>query len=134
LGAYGDPVSVPINVWEKVAKLNPAAKLIGYTQMWGTAKAKGYDSYCMASTKSIPEARRAVKKGWRSFRVRTPEETEPIFPDEEVCGAQLDDTVTCQTCLACTGGAGKSISITVHGNTQRTLPKALAALNALRSK
>jgi len=134
LGAYGDPVAVPLAVWDKVAKINPDTKLIGYSQMWGSVKAKGYNRYCMASTKSIAEAQRAVKKGWRSFRVRTPEETEAIFPDEEVCGAQLSDTVTCETCLACTGGKGNSVSITVHGNAQRTLPKAIEALNKLRSK
>lgn len=117
IGAYGDPMAVPVDVWEPM--LLTAGGWTAYTHQW---KKVGFDrgawkSWCMASVDSEAEQREAVARGWRTFRVRAvhgPFDTykEVICPHEST-----DGVVQCDDCSLCRGTSrsAKSIVVTVHG-------------------
>lgn len=133
IGAYGDPVSVPIEVWQSLAAMEPKAEIIGYTQMWRWPVAQGHKAFCMASTKSVAEAEHALRKGWRSFRVALPDDPAVPHLGEVICPATVNEDATCENCRMCLGGQGSNVMLTVHGN-RATLPKAVASMTKLREK
>jgi len=130
LGAYGDPAAVPYAVWEPLllaidptlrkqkAPRLPMAGVprTGYTHLWRTQPE--FQTVCMASVESV-EARAAAKAlGWRTYRVKRPDEM--ILPGETVCPASKEggQKLTCIQCGLCGGTSvtGADIVINVHGN------------------
>jgi hypothetical protein len=103
IGSYGDPVAVPIEVWEWLSSLPGENEILGYTQEWKNPRADGYQKFCMASTKSRKESELAELMGWRYFRVATPGD-EGLAERQIVCPHVEDDQNACKGCQLCTGG------------------------------
>lgn len=119
LGAYGDPMAVPADVWVKLT-VN-AAKVTGYTHQWANPNLNGaaYRTLVMASCDSPGDYIRALSAGFRAFRVR--HEGDPLLPREIVCPASDEGghRTTCDRCGLCNGTrtAPKAANpcIIVHG-------------------
>jgi hypothetical protein len=115
LGAYGDPAAVPLRVWEAVCGV--AAGWTGYTHAWRVC-APGYARFCMASVETEAQREQAAARGYRTFRVRLPEQ--PVGAGEFICpsSAEAGRRLSCADCLACSGTGGRrkaSPVIVVHG-------------------
>lgn len=117
LGTYGDPVAVPIEVWDGL--LTGSLGHSGYTHQWKYAIAREYRRLLMASVETEAQMRFARRKGWRTFRVKNADE--PALRGEAVCPAseEAGRRKTCQECLACDGAREGDrrvgIVIAVHG-------------------
>jgi hypothetical protein len=129
MGSYGDPAAVPAQFWKQLSKY--AAGHTGYTHQWRKPIARGLRTLVMASADSASDRDTARSMGWRTFRVRTADES--LGAREIVCPASPEggDRRQCVTCLACDGAdrAGKvSVAIIVHGSkARRFVPIAVAA-------
>jgi hypothetical protein len=116
LGSYGDPAAVPLEVWKTICRVSRS--WTGYTHAWRTCDAD-YARFCMASCETIDDRRQALALGYRTFRVRLPEQSlekgEFVCPASEEAGWQR----TCEHCRACSGSkaGGRNVSpvIVVHG-------------------
>lgn len=117
LGAYGDPAAMPVSVLRRI--ITGARGWTGYTHQWRTC-APGLREYLMASVDTPREAAEAQAAGWRTFRVRTPDEH--LGESEITCpaSAEAGHRTTCAQCLLCMGTTqpAKHIAIQVHGQTQ----------------
>jgi hypothetical protein len=114
IGSYGDPGAVPLNVWQ--ALLTKVPYHTGYTQLWRSPQYQDYKSILMASCFSPDDYLEAKKKGWRTYRVKSPDQHK--LKDELLCPASKDiiNPKTCQMCKLCKGGnKGIDIVIDVHG-------------------
>ena len=113
-GAYGDPVAVPVAVWEGLA--GGARSFTGYTHQWRTARE--YRGLLMASVDNAAERGAAWCAGWRTFRMR--KASESLHQSEIACPASKESgkITDCARCGLCAGGAiqGKSIAIIAHGS------------------
>jgi hypothetical protein len=129
MGSYGDPAAIPAQFWKQLAKYTSGHA--GYTHQWRRPIARGLRTLVMASADSASDRDVARAMGWRTFRVRTADES--LGAREIVCPASPEggDRRQCVTCLACDGAdrAGKvSVSIIVHGSkARRFVPIAIAA-------
>jgi hypothetical protein len=116
LGSYGDPAAVPLSVWKSVCSV--VKSWTGYTHQWRTCDRR-FAQFCMASCETVEDRRLALEMGYRTFRVRLPEE--PVDDGEFVCPAseEAGKRRTCAECKACSGsksgGANVSPVIIVHG-------------------
>jgi hypothetical protein len=115
-GTYGDPAAAPAEVWQALA----APGRTGYTHQWRNADV--LQSLVMASVGTEAEARQAQADGWRTFRVRGPQE--PLMPNEIACPASAESgrKTQCESCGLCNGktsasDARKNIAIIDHGPT-----------------
>jgi hypothetical protein len=131
LGAYGDPVAVPYDVWDSIVQVVP--EWTGYTHQWRTCDQR-FNNLLMASTHSIQENAVAHSMGWRTFRAKL--EGEDLAPNEFYCPS--DRGIECRECLACDGthlgtrrSTFKSVAIDVHGSSPK-LKRAIITLNGLR--
>lgn len=121
LGAYGDPAAIPARHWR--ALLRYAAGRTGYTHQWRQARVQGLRELVMASADSAQERDTARAMGWRTFRVRTADES--LGAREFACpaspeGGNRRQCVTCQACDgAARGPAQASVAIIVHGRMAR---------------
>jgi len=123
IGSYGDPAAVDCNVWEVIASY--AKGTVGYTHQHSKAFTdKNLKHYCMASCDTESEAIRAQAKGWRTFRVRLP--NEKLLENEIICPASEEGgmKMTCSKCGLCSGikenkDSRKNIAIIVHGRSWR---------------
>ena len=114
LGAYGDPLAVPLAVWE--ALTSRAASSTGYSHLWD---GEGVDTaraarLVMASADSLGDAARAKAKGFRYFRTR--DLGEAVAADEINCPSEQG--VECADCGLCSGtqrAKARSVSIELHG-------------------
>lgn len=115
LGSYGDGAAIPLAVWENL--LSKADSWTGYTHQWRNEFADGFQKWCMASIETAEQRADAHAKGYRTFRVRSPDEPkeagEIVCPASEEAGKRL----TCETCKACGGGAPPKVDVVieVHG-------------------
>lgn len=115
LGAYGDPVAVPLRQWQRILPLTSGHT--GYTHQW--RQFAGYRRLLMASVESADDLQRAQELGWRTFRSRLA--SEPILRGEFACPASKESgkRLTCESCLACDGSGRNSsrasVSIIAHG-------------------
>lgn len=123
LGAYGDPVAIPLENWQPLFDLRERKESQpGYTHQWETCDQE-WRKYVMASTHSLAENERAQSMGWRTFRTRM--ENDAIAENEIVCpaSAEGDYLETCDSCGACNGnpngGTRRSIVIIGHGSPVR---------------
>jgi len=115
IGSYGDPAAVPLWVWQRMLALS--AGNTGYTHQW--RRAPELAAYCMASCDSADDALHARMLGFRTFRVRRPEEARER--SEARCGAsnEMGNRTNCASCMACGGTSSKAkadIVIAVHGS------------------
>ncbi len=115
-GAYGDPAAVPYEIWAKLNKLCP--NHTGYTHAWRNCDQR-LKKILMASVDTPNQVAEANKLGWRTFRVRIPQ-NDPLLENEITCPASKEagKIRTCATCKACHGagnGKAKNIAIIAHG-------------------
>ena len=110
LGAYGDPVLIPLPMLEE---LTADRKRTGYTHQWRTCD-PAYRRYLMASCETAEDVIDANKRGWRTFRTVASADSQ-LMPDEILC-PNYTHKVTCADCGLCNGaGKAKNIAIPVHG-------------------
>jgi len=130
LGAYGEPVAVPLHVMQELVRVcrGAGAVVLGYSHRWMAPGSDGYQSFLMASVDSPAEQRRAASKGWRTYRSRLA--GEPRLLDEEVCFYQSTH-LTCNACRRCDGTSGRpgNIVADVHGS-----PARLRLYRAMRNR
>ena len=126
LGSYGDPAAVPLGVWIELTA--HATAWTGYTHQWRHLDAQKLKGLCMASTDTPDETLAAHAMGWRTFRVRTGDESllgehangrrEIACPASDEMGNKTD----CASCQAC-GGLGAralvNLAIVAHGSKAR---------------
>ena len=126
LGAYGDPVAVPLPIWKRILPL--CVGHTGYTHQWREFKFQRWSKYIMASTHSENDNQQARQRGWRSFRTRTADQ--PIASDEIACPVsdEAEKRLTCERCLACCGGDSRRRSIVIIGHGS---PAVLAGVNSI---
>jgi len=118
IGAYGDGVAVPFQIW-RACTLKTIAKN-GYTHQWRDARFQAFKLLCMASADSVADLEQAHSMGWRTFRVRHASEAKQS--SEAICPASKEAgyKTTCATCRACGGTSAKakvSMVIMAHGPT-----------------
>ena len=115
IGSYGDPMAVPIDIWETVVA--SSGGWTGYTHRWEHSADMRWSRLLMASVDSPVEAIRAQALGWRTFRVRL--ETQPMQRNEVVCpaSAEAGKRSTCNDCRLCSGASklAKDVVIIAHG-------------------
>lgn len=123
IGAYGDPVAVPLAVW--LPLLGTAAGWTSYTHQWLIADPQ-YRAFCMASVDTLAEQALAASMGWRTFRVR-PTVEDLTLTTEVVCpaSAEAGHKTVCASCELCRGTArqAKHIVIAAHGMRAKWFPK-----------
>lgn len=116
LGSYGDPAVVPLAVFQPLLAMS--AGHTGYTHQWRHDFSQDYRSIVMASTESEKSYWQAKSLGWRSFRIRRPDEA--TLPKERVCPASEEGgfKVQCVSCMACDGARRENLadlSVLAHG-------------------
>ena len=123
LGAYGDPVHIPLAMVAELARVTTAHT--GYTHQWKDAELAGYKGYVMASCDTEAEYNLARWAGWRTFRVAA---DLAALPGEILCPSsnEAGNRTTCEACHLCDGArtAGmlgkadnrRNIFIPVHGS------------------
>ena len=118
LGSYGDPVHVPLEVWNTMLKFTLGTT--GYTHQWKNLEYIGYSKYLMASVDTSEEMFQANVLGYRTFRVR--KKNEEVQPNEVGCLSdrnargtkKLVPCVDCMMCSGLTSKVTKDISIIQH--------------------
>lgn len=115
LGAYGDPAAVPFEVWR--AMLVTAGGWVAYTHAWRRCDPR-LKTIAMASVDSVDEFHLAHLVGWRTFRIRRP--NDPIVTGYEfACPAsdEMGHRTTCERCQLCRGASSpaRSVVINIHG-------------------
>lgn len=133
LGSYGDPMAVPLHVWESLT--SRASAWTGYTHQWRTLAdaidpepeyweearsptLTAWQRLVMASADTESDAVDAAWNGWRYFRVM-PKGDEPLFFAEVRCPASREagaktQCASCKLCMGTTSKARKSIAINIH--------------------
>ena len=115
LGAYGDPLAVPFEVWENA--LSYTIGNTGYTHQWKTGDSR-FNQILMASCDNSKEQVKASILGYRTFRVMS--KLEKLIKTEISCPASKEAGVktSCEKCLLCAGMSklAKNIAIIAHGN------------------
>ena len=114
LGAYGDPLAVPFEVWENA--LSYTIGNTGYTHQWQEGDSR-FNKILMASCDSLKDQINASKAGYRTFRVKT--KLESLVLGEIACPASKEQgqKTSCEKCLLCGGMSklAKNIAIIAHG-------------------
>lgn len=117
IGSYGDPVAVPIEIWENI--ISHTNNVLAYTHLWRLPEAQDYKSFCMASCDTETDRLIAKELGWRTFRI-VPNGTEPsekLMHNEMVC-TNTTHNIQCNQCKLCNGNiykSAKDIVIEAHG-------------------
>lgn len=121
LGSYGDPMAVPLHVWESLT--SRAVAWTGYTHQWHQMfmafdEPARWQSLVMASADSGDDAASAIEQGWRYFRVMDKGEN-PATSLEVRCPASKEAGVksscaACKLCMGTTSKSRKSVAINIH--------------------
>ncbi len=116
LGAYGDPVVLPLGILTQC--VNASNGHTGYTHQWRDDRSQAYRGLVMASVESEQDASLAHSMGWRTFRVRR--DSDSVMPNEVACPASPEggNRKQCATCKACSGMSREgqaSVVIVGHG-------------------
>lgn len=110
LGSYGDPAAVPFEVWQKL--INVTAGNTGYTHQLGH---KRFDpriaTICQISADTEQQAAKAQSKGYKTFRVKTPNMRKL---DNEITCVNTTHNISCLDCGLCDGKRA-NVVIDVHG-------------------
>jgi len=111
LGAYGDPACVPFEVHDPLLEM--CSFMLGYTSSWAICDPR-LRFYCMASVKSPQEREWAKDMGWRTYRMRWPDDKvdvgEIVCPGSEEGGKR----VSCDQCRICCGGMHGTDVVTIN--------------------
>lgn len=110
LTAYGEAIIFPYYVFAPL--IDAAHHTLGYTHQWRSRLGKPWKGILQASVHSEREAISAQDLGWKTFRIKLPEE--PLLPGEILCPHSLDPAIQCQNCKLCDGKSA-NIAIGVHG-------------------
>lgn len=110
LGAYGDSVAAPLEIWKPL--LDVCTDWTGYTHQWRTCDPR-WKEYLMASVESPEGAQLAHAAGWRTYRIIAPDD--PIMHREIACPNSHDKSIQCDRCKLCSGSSGVNIAEVVHG-------------------
>jgi len=119
MGAYGEPVAMPFEVWESLMPYFSGHT--GYTHQWRKCDAR-FKKILMASVDTEKEAKKAKSLGWRTFRVLL-DKDDKLLPNEYHCpAAESGHATTCEKCGACAGKMvkGKHPVIVIHGKSWKT--------------
>jgi len=107
LGAYGDVGAVNATIWHDLLMF--ANSWTGYThQHQLSVDLKGIN---MASADSRDEAIALQAQGWKTFRIKTPEE--PLIRKEILCLNEVTG-VKCKDCGICDGRTA-NVAVNIHG-------------------
>lgn len=102
IGSYGDPVAVPVEVWDRIIEHSQGHT--GYTHQWRRKVAQDY-KFLQASCSTLEEVAQAKVKGWNVY-VNLPTDTHhPVGFSGIQCPAQTDG-VQCIDCRLCDGKTG----------------------------
>ena len=113
-GAYGDPMAIPFQHFEKLIESTPYS--YGYTHQWANKKIKDKDKYIkylMASVHTKKAKRAANNMGWSTFRIL--KTGKKPLKDETLCSHELDLRVQCKDCRLCSGYLAPNIAVHIHG-------------------
>ena len=109
-GAYGDPAALPKWLIKSIAE--NCKDFTGYTHQWNKRKFNFLKNYFMASVETKKLAEKALKKGFRYFRIK--QAGADNFENEIDCPS--DNGVQCIDCKLCNGAKqAKNITIEAHG-------------------
>ena len=109
-GAYGDPAALP--EWLITSIADNCKDFTGYTHQWNKRKFNYLKNYFMASVETKKLAEKALKKGFRYFRIKP--ENAINFEKEITCPSDLG--IQCIDCKLCNGAKqAKNITIQAHG-------------------
>lgn len=116
LGAYGDPMAVPANVWRGI--LRYASGHTSYTHQWSYMPgAAEYKAFTVASCDSADMYHQARLGGWSTFRVRR--DGDALLAGEKPCPAESGKVqcIDCPSQRNCSGSSTRQVftAITVHG-------------------
>ena len=118
LGAYGDPVAVPEEIWSALVSRSKAHT--GYTHAWRVAP-RAFRSLVMASCDTESDRVRASLRGFRTFRVSDGTDAARLR-GEMTCpaSAEAGHRRSCADCHACDGTRGegltqRDVTIQLHG-------------------
>ena len=120
-GAYGETVLIPYGILAKIAFESDG--WTGYTHQWRHEEFQHYKRFLAASVDSEAEYQEAKALGWRTFRVRTP--NQPLLKHEIICPASAEGGYksTCEKCRLCSGSLPvdprRDIAIIVHGSSAK---------------
>lgn len=119
LGSYGNFSNAGYGPVRNLALAGEAHT--GYEHNWEDCDQRLAD-FLMASVSSLGGKEKANRMGWRTFRVKAPDD--PVLPDEIVCPAsdEAGKKTNCFKCLLCNGNGPnrktrKNIVINDHGHT-----------------
>jgi len=133
LGAYGDPVAVPEEIWSALVSRSRAHT--GYTHAWRVAP-RAFRSLVMASCDTAADRTRASLRGFRTFRVSDGVDAARMR-GEMTCpaSAEAGHVRSCADCHACDGARGeglttRDVTIALHG---ALASRARAAIGAKRA-
>jgi hypothetical protein len=113
MGAAGDPAMIPLQHWLRV--LHGAKGWTGYTHQWREPWAQPMRELCMSSVESLEDQDLARAMGWRTYRIRRPDE--PLARNEIACPSDTTGR-QCIDCKACDGAlkpSAASVAIIWHG-------------------
>ena len=109
-GAYGDPAALPKWLIKSIAE--NCKDFTGYTHQWNKRKFNFLKNYFMASVETKKLAEKAIKKGFRYFRIKQPGADN--FKNEIDCPSNIG--IQCIDCKLCNGSKqAKNITIEAHG-------------------
>mgnify|MGYP005824455125 FL=1 len=109
-GAYGDPAALPKWLIKTISK--NCKDFTGYTHQWNKRKFNYLKNYFMASVETKKFAEKALKKGFRYFRIKPPSAIN--FKKEIDCPSNIG--IQCIDCKLCNGSKqAKNITIEAHG-------------------
>jgi len=113
LGSYGDPVAVPLMIWDSL--ISRASNWTGYTHQWHREDSQEYRHILMASVESFEQMQYARIMGWRTFRIGGV----ATRKDEIHCPATAEGgfKAQCETCGLCKGVSlnAANIVLRAHG-------------------
>lgn len=134
LGAYGDPVAVPEEIWSALVSRSRAHT--GYTHAWRVAP-RAFRQLVMASCDTADDRARASLRGFRTFRVADDAESARMR-GEMTCpaSAEAGHVRSCADCHACDGTRGeglttRDVTIRLHGALSSRAKRAIAAKRAI---
>lgn len=115
LGAYGDPVNIPLHVIHRLSTITPG--MTGYTHQWSHPRFSSYKRYCVASVDNMIQFLNAEQLGWSTF---FPYQQGTELHKKQV-SCQGGVKTTCSKCLLCAGSSDrqKHITVPVHGSQKK---------------
>ena len=114
IGSYGDPAALPVALVRSLA-ISSAGHTAYSSSLFSIPRrrADALAKYCMCSTHSEDERRRAIRRGWRTFHV-VPLGDAPPTTDTIECLHYSPRKLTCAECLLCEGAGANLLGASMH--------------------